>query len=235
MADYSDAVRAMRRLVGSATATPRWVLDKTWDLNPSRSKRLTVGLCLDRKLTICVAVENSGALGVKLTREELIELLHPRLRDIVFDHLQAPTSSGTSMTRGEVEFQCMVLRNGEPGLRLNKGESFVILGDVTCKALYYAAGHILHYVELLRLVQIESPKWLMRGLETLKSEAERLGLGYLDKEKDVWPVLVSVGDAYSSQIPSTDVMTIETEFFKDMLFRHKEPMARMYIDYVRRD
>lgn len=234
MADFSDdCTRAMRRLVAGPQTTPKWVLDKTWDLNASRSKRITLGLCLDRKLNICIVIENTAGLGVKLTTEELQHLLSPPWRNSVLEHCANPTHPGPISAQGTMQFQCVILRNGEPGLRLCRGECFVILGEVTCKVLYYAAPAILQRLDLLASVWQQCGKWVVRAMESIRTEARLLGSDCLDKERDVYSVLTSLGGKLAADRQMPTMLDIEAELFSDMLFRHKEPIARMYIDYMK--
>ncbi|XP_034234740.1 uncharacterized protein LOC117641482 [Thrips palmi] len=232
----ADCLRAMRRLVAGPKDPNRWVFEKTWDLNPSRSKRLTLGFDLLRKLDICTVIESPSGLGVKLSVLELQHLLTPSMRTDVFEHLDRPQAEGGVSSRaGNMEFQCVTLRNGEPGLRLAKGESFVILGEVSCTALYYAAPAILQRLDLLDSVGELGAEWLVRSMEVMRAQARSMGQQALSREKEVYPVMTALSGKLGSVKLMAPTLDIEGEFISDMLFRHKELFARMFIDYMRSD
>lgn len=228
-----DCNRALRRLVAAHQDPPKWVFEKTWDLNASRSKRLTVGFCLARRLDICITLESPAGLGVKLSVQELQHLLSPKMRVAVFEHLQERKAVGALHTKvGDMVYQCVLLRNGEPGLRLSKDNAFVILGEVTCTTLYYAGPHILQRVALLDNIGLGGAKWVVRILEEVRSEVHAMGYNVLSREKDVYPVLTALSGKLGARRLEPTTLDVEFEMFCDMLFKHKELLARMYVDFV---
>ena len=224
-------MRSMRRLHARPQSTPRWILEKTWLLNASRSKQITVGLCLDRKLNVCVAIESPTGLGLKGTQSELEHALSPLFRDVVLKHLNTPGGGNTASFTGEVQYQCILTRCGEPGLRIAKGDAFVILGKATCKALYYLAPVILQRLAFLKETYDVCGPWVATAFDRVLAEAKELGQDLVYKEKAVLDVLTSLSQKVGNKSLWPPVVNVEVEMYFDLLFRHKDLFARMYIDY----
>ncbi|XP_034250654.1 uncharacterized protein LOC117651045 [Thrips palmi] len=156
--DFADLKRATRRLLATRQGPPKWVLEKAYPLNPSQSKRIVIGLCLERRLHICVAIENASGLGIKLRSGDLEHLLDRSWVDTVLQHLSEPTAYGKSMKSDGFEFKCTLLRNSEPGLRISaldeEKECYVILGAVTCKRLFELKHALKRKLNMLQSVSM---------------------------------------------------------------------------------
>jgi len=229
----AECTRAMRRLIAPPQDPPKWVLEKCWDLNASRSKQIIVGFDMSRMMDIMILLGTPSGLGVKLSVLEVHHLLSTKLRDVVLEHVEHPKCAGNSHTKaGAAEYLCTVLRSGEPGLRVSKGEEYVVLGKVTCQMLYFMAPAILQRVAFLDVVGLDGAKWIVRYLEAARTEAATLGNAHLTREKDVLPVMTALTGALGAMKLSPTALDVEKEMFSDMVFRHKDLFARMYVDYV---
>lgn len=226
-----DCIRCMRRLFSTSQSQPKWVLEKIWALNASRSKQLTVGLCLERKLNVCAALESPAGLGVKLTQDELEYAVSPDFLQTLLKHLDSPNESTSLCASGAVQFQCIMTQNGEPGLRISKGEAFVILGRATCKSLHQLAPAVRQRLVFLKEVYLVCAKWVVRFMEMVKAESGHMGEQF-HRDRDVLPTLTSLGKALASNKISVYQHEIELEFVKDMIFRYPELVAKMVMDYM---
>ena len=245
---FADLKRATRRLLATRQGSPKWVLEKAYPLNHSQSKRVVIGLCLERRLHICVAIENASGLGIKMGADDLEHLLDRSWEEAVLQHLQEPNAYGKSVRRGGFEFRCTLLRNSEPGLRISalneEKECYVILGGITCKRLFEMKYALRHKLEMLKRVSQDSDKWLLRYLEGLKSEiyvralednlTEDLALDIVTKGAEFRDSTNICNERFLSNREWDTMRKIwEVDFVHDMMNCHPILVSRMLIDYTK--
>lgn len=144
--DTSPALqRALRRIVPNPR-WPCWILEKSWALNPSQSKFLTLGLDLSRCCRVVACISGNKGVQVVLAADELQELLSPAWLKNVAHHFRSPVLPGAvRVLPSQAEFRCVVIGDGEPGLRVSRisgdmnKSAFTILGDVTVKTMMMLA------------------------------------------------------------------------------------------------
>jgi len=235
--DFADMKRAMRRLLSTNQSSPKWVLARTYPLNQSQSKRIMVGLCLERRLRICVSLESSSGLGIKFGAAQLEQLLDRSWIDAVLHHLEEPSASGKVVKNGEFEFRCSLLRNSEPGLRISalneEKECFVVIGGITIKRLFDLASVLKRRLEFLRMVTNESDKWLVRWLEGMRAEGVAAGCEeQLTDDLAIELVRDSV-DRRGKNLSLGMTQCVEEEMVNDIMFCHPVLASYMLSDYTK--
>lgn len=227
--------RAMRHRNGTSTTNPRWVLEKTWHLNPSMSKNLTVGYCLERQLQPLVTIQNPAGLGIKMNKNELLTLLDAKWRELVLNHLKNPCP-GERRVFGDFECKCMTLNTGEPGLRLAKvgeKEMFCVLGGITVKNLFDMTPAILERLDMLVCARDLCVTFLVGLLGALRARIR--ADTPVSQPHHVMPYIKDFAkerDSIRIVPPCHDVVRMCDEVNSDMLYRHADVTSRMLTDFL---
>ncbi|KAK3915276.1 Nucleolar protein 16, partial [Frankliniella fusca] len=225
-----DFKQVTRRL--SEEGRPRLLLEKSWALNRSHSKTITVGLRLDRNIGVCALISGSpGIGGVALTEMELAALLDSRWMGSVFAHFAHPKFPGASRVLENVEFRCTTLRDGEPSLRIARkgGErlNYILLAEISTKTLLGLADAIQCSVHTLKQYAVESEKWVLSSMNSLRVLAKEMEV-LVETEKEAERVISVFGQRFSN----CEILSAEQEFLLDLTFKHKEQFGNMFFDYM---
>ena len=211
----------------------RWLLEKTYFLNSSRSKMMTIGLDLARDLEPHVAIENTYGVGLVLTQDEINQLLDPEWRSTVDFHFKIPSNPGAVRVLKNCEFRCVMLQNGEdPGLRIskitNERSMYVLLGEITWKNLCRYRPVIDTALSWLSADSEMFRSKLPRVLMDVKQRAEAIANPKSVRESHVAYALIDVIDGYMNER-----MTCKDDvfFMFDLLFRHKDSVKKVVMEH----
>lgn len=227
MANLSCFERSADFLASLPQDHPKWVLDKTWSLNPSGSKRVTVGLRLEQKLAPGVRIEGQTGLGLSLDEEEFMQLLQSER--VLMAELKQPSSETENIGAFKaVSWKVVFLQNKEPALRVWRDDKYVILGQVTCEMLFFIAPAIVHRMRHLQRVLRTCDQWIVPKLEMVRAESlKACNQGPIDES-----VVLFVFDFLRFKVLSYDEWRLGDELFSDMMFKHKFILAKLACDYI---
>ncbi|XP_052131583.1 uncharacterized protein LOC127751677 [Frankliniella occidentalis] len=209
----------------------RLLMEKTFALNKSRSKVLTLGLRLESRMEVCAVLSSSQGPGVRLTQSELTALLNRRWVSTVLSHFAKPSYPGKSYILDDIEFRCVSTQQTEPALRIaRKNEDrlgFLLLAEISVKTLFNLADYILCYVDTLVQHSVQCEQWVVgcaRELKAISDESKIL----VETEREAEIVI----DMYTQKMTDCTFLDKEKEFLMDLAYFYKPYMARMVYDYV---
>lgn len=212
-----------------------WNMEKTWPLNPSRSKTITTGIDI-AELAVRVSFgADTNNIAVNLSAEELKSLLTDDWMSRMQNHLDSPKLPGDSYrVSPSCLFSCEMLKNGEPGLKLTRfrelglGPLYVYLGAVSVRELISLQPAITARVEMLQRAVKDMKEWLIKLLDEVKFKMSRdLSLSIQEKEPDF------VRRAVAGRLMEEGVAwDREGEFRMDMLWIYDKQFHSMLKHYV---
>lgn len=222
--------RATKRVV--PTPLGKWLLEKTLYLNNSRTKRIVLGLDLERQLAAFAFIDNGGGLGVRVDAQDMRELFALDWQQKVKKHLRTPSLPGAVRVCSNSDFRLNIIRDCEPGMKISShGEdgkhNFVVLGYVTCVRLYRLAPSILRYISHLESLQGPARQWLLDALDKLQVDTLKRGLSSLPNEKEACDILEQAGGLLCGQDVPYDA---RLDFTIDLHYRYRDIFARMLYD-----
>lgn len=226
--------RVLNGLAPAQSTNCKWTMEKIWDLNASRSKRLTVGMDLERQLTVSAVIESNTGLGVRLSKTHMQELLSPAWMSAVLQHFKFPQTLGASRTMDNFEMKCIIIHDRDPGLRIatvdpTGRQTYVILGEVSCRLLFMYAPAIMYQVTVFSGEVSKVEEWLRGCLSDLKSLTAVKGITTrLTSSYEAQAIVAEMAEKVSA--PENAVIEIcdrRTEFLLDVLYRHRELTARI--------
>lgn len=230
--------RVLSKLTSAHATNCKWTLEKIWDLNASRSKRLTVGMDLERHLTVSAVIESNTGLGVRLSKTHLQELLSPAWMSAVMQHFKFPQTLGAFRSMDNFEMKCILIHDRDPGLRIatvdsNGRHTYVILGEISCKLLFMYAPAILCQVSVFSNDLSKVEDWLRGCLSALKSLAAVKGIKRFTSYHDAQMIVSSMAEKVSSpENATTEICDRRTEFLLDVLYRHRDLTAKILYDCI---
>lgn len=209
-----------------------WSMEKSWPLNPSRSKMVTTGIDISALAVRVSFGSDSSHISVHLTVEELKELLSEDWVVRMQRHLDSPKKLGdANLASRTCDFRCETLKKGEPGLKISRyhelGASFVYLGTISVQELIRLRSIILDRVSMLERAVEDMKLWLLNLLEQVSHLLVAEGLSQHEKEKNfvpsfVAPVIMKQGIMWDR----------EGEFRMDMLHVYHKQFFAMLMHYV---
>jgi hypothetical protein len=204
------------------TQRPKLVFEKVFFLNPSRSKRLTIGLDLDRDLSPCAVLEgNSGAVpSVMLSDEAFTMLLSNEWRATVKRHMDKlePLPTPTRVLPSDCHFHCISLPNNEPALKIRTSNAFIILGAVSVQTLYWLRPALATKMLALDAGRVRS--WLRYVLDDIKRKTSH----QLRDETDIKDFLEKNAEA---MIKRYDLDAFQADFMMDLCFRYRDSFIEL--------
>lgn len=222
----------MRRLAPSHHG--RLCLEKVFYLNSSKSKRLSVGLDLERHLQVHALIEGNNGVRVRLSSDELKELLSEQWRASVLNHMRSPRLPGTVRVLEECEFRNIVIHDGEPALKIvhhSGGRDVnIVLAEISCKTLFNIAPAILHKVHALGLDYERAMGWLYGAIRQLKQGLPCDDHTPMQSERGARDYVAMVG----AQIAMADDTPHDqhNDFLMDLFFRHIEYFAKIFFGFI---
>lgn len=221
------------------TSRVRFVSESCFDLNPSRSKRLWIGLDLERQLQISVLVENStNKLGTRLSLEEFNALLLDEgWTETVCKHMRSPLEQPRpSLVLENVEYRLITVNANapEPALSIRTlDDLYVILGAVTWEYLLRLKPLILLKVNELQEACRENhfTKWLAHSLVHLRDKAMSLGLTPFPGDNACQTFILANFPEFLLSSPPPDLYKY---FLNEICYRHIEIYAGLLL-YVLSD
>jgi hypothetical protein len=213
-------------------------MEKTWYLNGSRSKRLSIGVDLERQLSVSAVIEGNTGIGVRLDASQLKELLSPGWMAIVLQHIKYPQSPGLVRELKNLTMSCAMIHERNGGLKISTVDDegkhmYVILGEVSCKLLFMYAPAILYRVNAYCDEVMRIAGWLQENLTQLRALVHIKGPTQLTMQGAI--DIISTAATKMSAIESAASLHWETEFQFDMFYRHREFLANMLIDLMDTD
>lgn len=236
--------RAMRRIV--STPHGKLTFEKMFYLNMSRSRRLVLGLDLERDLQPFGQLDNGTGLGVRLGASDLRALLSDQWCQRVRNHMRTPVAPpGASKVCENVDFRLTLIRDLEPGLKITMAgdaslKQFIVLGQVTCQKLLNLAPAILYHLESLEK-RVDAAKVMLELCLTMlqnnayKAMYETKGDETISNERQARELITQMGPKLcrrDEEVLSTtgSISDGELEFMIDLLFKYPETLARMLYD-----
>ncbi|KAK3927803.1 Atrochrysone carboxyl ACP thioesterase [Frankliniella fusca] len=131
-----DAVEPLQPAAGLRAPRCKLLLERTYDLNNSGSKILTLGVDATRQFRAYVMIESQSRCGIQLQADAFFNITYEsEFSGQVSNFLANPrTYDGPTpqIKTSEFEVTCMCLSDGSAAVRYKSGEkSYVILGAVT--------------------------------------------------------------------------------------------------------
>ncbi|KAK3931317.1 Outer membrane usher protein FanD [Frankliniella fusca] len=222
----------------------RLLLEKSWRLNKSSTKIISMGLRLDHQIDVCAVLSGSsgqsvrlrdlkpGNITVRLSQNELCALLNPRWAKTVMGHFSTPRVPGAVQVLESCEMRCIVHHADlTPSLKISRSGDghlgYVLLAEISVKTLFALSEHLHCYMNFLKSYAVECDSWLVNGVRKIKSLGDEMQISF-ESEKDVMSVL----SFYGRGLTSCEALTPEKQFLLDLTFSHREQFARCVIDYV---
>ncbi|XP_052122305.1 uncharacterized protein LOC127749183 [Frankliniella occidentalis] len=191
---YTEATRWCHSVVlNSVIVTkkkPRYtaILDMTVPLNASKSKKIVMGIDLDRGLLPFVSIENSQGHGVTLTFQEFEQLCCLTWRCSVAEHMENPSYTVRTKYSAFHEYRCAIAE-GKPVVQISPlhGEKggYVYLGQNTWETLWKRARMFYAYMADIEARMAHLPKMMCtllthflercHDVKTLQSKIDKIG------------------------------------------------------------
>lgn len=140
---------AYRRINMQPDSPCKFIVDKTRSLNRSKSKEVTVGVDVGRRMAIRATFEGANGIEVSMTGADLTKVLRETFMGRLSDHLKFPSPHVYLLRVTECEAKLVVLGEGHAGLKISSlggRQNYVMLGDVSIKILMHLANHIMDYM-----------------------------------------------------------------------------------------
>lgn len=211
------------------------VVVRLWDLNPSRTKRLYVGLDIERAFQVCVFFENSsGKAGVCLSADEFRELVSDSqwLKTASRHMLQPFAPPCPSRVLSHVDFRLTLVNEGDPGLRIQSHDgNFSVIGAVTWSFLLRQAPRILDYISGLEksiLAQNYVRAWLV-FLYKMADISSREFMKTFANDNDAKCFLLKHAENCVSSLSLSEDLS---EFLLDFVFKYSDCASRSLADSV---
>ncbi|XP_052129502.1 uncharacterized protein LOC113215659 [Frankliniella occidentalis] len=163
---------------------PRYsaILELTLPLNASKSKRIVMGIDLERGLLPFVSIENAQSKGVVLTLREFELLFGFEWKISVNAHMKNPSYQVRNTYTEFHEYRCS-MADSKPVVQISplKGKGgYVYLGEATWNALNSMSRLIFGYVEDLRARMESIPCQMSVLLSYFLKKCDDLELDTLD-------------------------------------------------------
>lgn len=229
--------RATKRVI--PTPLGKWLLDKTFYLNASRTKRLVLGLDLDRQLEPYAFIDNGSGLGVRLVAEDVRELFAPDWEDKVKKHLRTPSMPGCVKINHGSDFRLNIIRDCEPGMKIaTHGEdgrfNYVVLAYVSLVKLYGLGPAIIVYLAHLESLKARAKLWLLETLSKLQLLAIQRGFSSIPNEKHAADIIDSHGselcNSSKEESDGSFIYDDHFDFVVDLHYKYRDIVARMLYD-----
>lgn len=238
---FDVAVRNLLAHIPSPTHTSRvrYLSESCFDLNASRSKRVWIGLDLERQLTISVLIENSmNKLGTRLSVDEFKALLlDERWVSTVSRHMSSPMEQPRpSVVLDHVEYRLITVNpaSPEPALRIRTSDDlYVILGAVSWNYLVRLKPLIL--LKLAELNEMCSQKhfekWIVHSIVYLRDKAASQGVTPFQNDKSCQTYIL---DNFPEFLLNSAPPDLYKYFINEICYRHLEIFSGLLM-YVLND
>ncbi|XP_052124561.1 uncharacterized protein LOC113210414 isoform X2 [Frankliniella occidentalis] len=217
------------------SSSARMILDRAYDLNPSRTKRLCVGLDATRKLSVQVYIENTKFRSGVLVPSDVFEKLvyDSAFNDRVAAYISSESPSiHVAKKEGMCEAKCINITEVGPAIRLFiDDKNYVILGASTWRLLQEMRPMIMSKVcELGRWCASDDfVRYFHYCLKNMASAAISSGYGHFANEHEAQFFV-------KSNLKSADSMSTAVQPWHDMVlelaFRHTDIFGRIVYSVV---
>lgn len=238
-----DLAQAMRRIV--PTPHGKLTMEKVFYLNTSRSRRMVLGLDIERDLQPVIYIDNSSGLGVRLSAPAVRSLLSEQWCEKVRTHMRSPCGPpGHSRVCEDADFRLTLIRDLEPGMKITVAtddslRQFIVLGSVTCIRLLSLVPAILFHLELLEQSVGRAKEWMVATLDLVRNVAFRTMYEMKDarfgSERQTRELITNLGPKICKRDEEglESISPSQLDFVIDLFYKYPETLARMVYDVSR--